>query len=98
MAEEIRQRTKCSSPLHSKKRRSSTTLLLPFTLLNLPYGHHSAADPPNIQPANHYMKNKAASSLAQHICKRISVVTQGNYGQIKAEQPRKIPEARGAAF
>lgn len=35
------------------------------------------ADPPSIQPANHYMKNKAAFSLAQHICKSISVVNTG---------------------
>jgi len=44
------------------------------------------------------MKSKEASSLAQHIFRRISVVPQRNCGQIKAEYPRKMPEARGAAL
>lgn len=99
MAEKVIQRTKHSSPLHIKKRRSSTLgpLFLPFTLLNLPHGHHSVCRSSKHPAQHHYMKSKEASSLIQHICRTISVVTQANSGQIKAEYPGKMLEAREAA-
>lgn len=90
MAEKVIQRTKHSSPLHSKGWFNTlSTFLLPFTLLNLPYRHHSVCRPSKHPAQHHSTKSKEASSLAQHICRRISVVTQGNCRLIKAEYPRK---------
>lgn len=72
MAKKIIQRTKHTSPLHSRKGRSSTfgNLLLPFILLNLnlPYRHHSIWR----LSKHHYTKSKEASShtahLHEHLC------------------------------
>lgn len=69
-AKKIIQRTKHTSPLHSRKGRSSTfgNLLLPFILLNLPYRHHSIWR----LSKHHYTKSKEASShtahLHEHLC------------------------------